>query len=91
MVNKCRSPVCWNEIGEAQITGPELVQETTDKIFRIRDNLQVAMSMRIEDANPWNFKLGIESYSRCHLGKACVCFGKRGKLAPRYVGHFKTT
>nr|GFA51855.1 reverse transcriptase domain-containing protein [Tanacetum cinerariifolium] len=29
---KCRSPVCWTEVGEAQILGPELIQETTDKI-----------------------------------------------------------
>ncbi|KAI3704334.1 hypothetical protein L1987_74552 [Smallanthus sonchifolius] len=41
---KCRSPICWNEIGEAQITGPELIQETTDKIFLIRDNIRVARS-----------------------------------------------
>ncbi|GJX19956.1 putative reverse transcriptase domain-containing protein [Tanacetum coccineum] len=26
---KCRSPVCWTEVGEAQILGPELIQETT--------------------------------------------------------------
>jgi len=41
---KCRSPVCWSEIGEAQIVGPELIQETTDKILRIRDNLLAARS-----------------------------------------------
>ncbi|GJY19379.1 putative reverse transcriptase domain-containing protein [Tanacetum coccineum] len=29
---KCRSPVCWTEVGEAQILGPELIQETTEKI-----------------------------------------------------------
>nr|GEY08539.1 reverse transcriptase domain-containing protein [Tanacetum cinerariifolium] len=29
---KCRSPVCWNEVREAQILGPELIQETTEKI-----------------------------------------------------------
>nr|GEV05003.1 putative reverse transcriptase domain-containing protein [Tanacetum cinerariifolium] len=29
---KCRSPVCWAEVGEAQLTGPELIQETTKKI-----------------------------------------------------------
>ncbi|GJX73447.1 hypothetical protein Tco_0312042 [Tanacetum coccineum] len=32
---KCRSPVCWTEIGEAQILGPELIQETTEKIIQI--------------------------------------------------------
>nr|GEZ02528.1 putative reverse transcriptase domain-containing protein [Tanacetum cinerariifolium] len=29
---KCRSPVCWNEVGEFHLTGPEIVQETTKKI-----------------------------------------------------------
>nr|GFB65084.1 putative reverse transcriptase domain-containing protein [Tanacetum cinerariifolium] len=29
---KCRSPVCWAEVGEAQLTGPEMIQETTEKI-----------------------------------------------------------
>nr|GEV49638.1 reverse transcriptase domain-containing protein [Tanacetum cinerariifolium] len=29
---KCRSPVCWSKVGEAQLTGPELIQETTKKI-----------------------------------------------------------
>nr|GFA52878.1 putative reverse transcriptase domain-containing protein [Tanacetum cinerariifolium] len=29
---KCRSPVCWNEVGEFHLTGPEIVQETTEKI-----------------------------------------------------------
>ncbi|GKE71282.1 putative reverse transcriptase domain-containing protein, partial [Tanacetum coccineum] len=28
---KCRSPVCWAEVGEAQLTGPEMIQETTEK------------------------------------------------------------
>nr|GEU30252.1 hypothetical protein [Tanacetum cinerariifolium] len=29
---KCRSPVCWAKVGEAQLTGPEMIQETTKKI-----------------------------------------------------------
>ncbi|GJS13711.1 putative reverse transcriptase domain-containing protein [Tanacetum coccineum] len=33
---KCRSPVCWTEVGEAQILGPELIQETTEKIIQIK-------------------------------------------------------
>ncbi|GKC08245.1 putative reverse transcriptase domain-containing protein, partial [Tanacetum coccineum] len=28
---KCRSPVCWAEVGQVQLTGPEMVQETTEK------------------------------------------------------------
>ncbi|GKC92709.1 putative reverse transcriptase domain-containing protein [Tanacetum coccineum] len=39
---KCRSPVCWAEVGEAQLTRPEIIYETTEKIFKIRDRMQAA-------------------------------------------------
>ncbi|GJX23001.1 putative reverse transcriptase domain-containing protein [Tanacetum coccineum] len=39
---KCRSPVCWAEVGEAQLTGLEIIHETTEKIFKIRDRMQAA-------------------------------------------------
>ncbi|GJV67681.1 ribonuclease H-like domain-containing protein [Tanacetum coccineum] len=31
--HKCRSPVIWTEVGESQLIGSELVQETIKKIF----------------------------------------------------------
>ncbi|GKA83970.1 putative reverse transcriptase domain-containing protein [Tanacetum coccineum] len=39
---KCRSSVCWAEVGEAQLTGPDLVQETTEKIIQIKQTIQAA-------------------------------------------------
>ncbi|GKA29218.1 putative reverse transcriptase domain-containing protein [Tanacetum coccineum] len=36
---KCRSPVCWAEVGDAQLTGPEIIHETTEKIFKIRNRM----------------------------------------------------
>ncbi|GKD48738.1 putative reverse transcriptase domain-containing protein [Tanacetum coccineum] len=39
---KCRSLVCWVEGGEVQLTGPELVQETTEKIIQIKQRMQAA-------------------------------------------------
>ncbi|GKB81453.1 putative reverse transcriptase domain-containing protein [Tanacetum coccineum] len=39
---KCRSPVCWTEVGEAQILGPELIQETIEKIIQIKQRMQAA-------------------------------------------------
>ncbi|GJZ64857.1 putative reverse transcriptase domain-containing protein [Tanacetum coccineum] len=32
---KCRSPVCWSEVGDSQLTGPELIHDTTEKIVQI--------------------------------------------------------
>nr|GEX09618.1 putative reverse transcriptase domain-containing protein [Tanacetum cinerariifolium] len=39
---KCQSPVCWAKVGEAQLTGPELIQETTKKIVLIKQRIQAA-------------------------------------------------
>nr|GFB64353.1 putative reverse transcriptase domain, ribonuclease H-like domain, aspartic peptidase domain protein [Tanacetum cinerariifolium] len=39
---KCRLPVCWTEFGGAQILGPELIQETTEKIVQIKQRMQAA-------------------------------------------------
>ncbi|GKE90707.1 putative reverse transcriptase domain-containing protein, partial [Tanacetum coccineum] len=39
---KCRSPVCWAEVGQVQLTGPEIVQETTEKVIQIKQRVQAA-------------------------------------------------
>nr|GEY61302.1 reverse transcriptase domain-containing protein [Tanacetum cinerariifolium] len=41
---KCRSPVCWAEVGEAQLTGPEMIQKTTEKIILIKQRIQAAQN-----------------------------------------------
>ncbi|KAD6118893.1 hypothetical protein E3N88_10164 [Mikania micrantha] len=43
---KCRSPICWTEVGDNRITGPELIQETTDKIAQIQQRLQATRVVR---------------------------------------------
>nr|GEX37312.1 putative reverse transcriptase domain-containing protein [Tanacetum cinerariifolium]GEX37475.1 putative reverse transcriptase domain-containing protein [Tanacetum cinerariifolium] len=39
---KCRLPVCWAEVGDAQLTGQELIHETTEKIVQIKQRIQAA-------------------------------------------------
>ncbi|GJX98940.1 putative reverse transcriptase domain-containing protein [Tanacetum coccineum] len=39
---KCRSSVCWAEVGDAQLTGPEIVHKTIEKIIQIKKCIQVA-------------------------------------------------
>ncbi|GKD64519.1 putative reverse transcriptase domain-containing protein, partial [Tanacetum coccineum] len=39
---KCRSPVCWAEVGQVQLTDPEIVQETTEKVIQIKQRMQAA-------------------------------------------------
>nr|GFA60610.1 reverse transcriptase domain-containing protein [Tanacetum cinerariifolium] len=48
---KCRSPVCWAEFRDVQLTGPEIIHETTEKIVQIRQRLQVARDRQRSYAN----------------------------------------
>ena len=41
---KCRSPICWDDVGETRLLGPEIVQQTIDKIQVIKERLQIAQS-----------------------------------------------
>ncbi|GJW14367.1 hypothetical protein Tco_0018500 [Tanacetum coccineum] len=41
---KCRSPVCWSEVGDSQLTGLELIRDTTEKIIQIKNCLLTAHS-----------------------------------------------
>nr|GEZ65819.1 hypothetical protein [Tanacetum cinerariifolium] len=41
---KCRSQVCWSEVGDAQLTGPKLISETTEMIVQIKNQLLAARS-----------------------------------------------
>nr|GEZ42398.1 putative reverse transcriptase domain-containing protein [Tanacetum cinerariifolium] len=39
---KCRLPICWAEVGDSQLTGPEIIHETTEKIIQIKSRIQAA-------------------------------------------------
>nr|GFA55232.1 reverse transcriptase domain-containing protein [Tanacetum cinerariifolium] len=90
---KCRSPVCWNEVGEFRLTGPEIVQETTEKIVQIKQRIQAARDRQKSYADlkrkPVEFQVGDKVMLKVSPWKGVVRFGKRGKLNPRYVGPFK--
>ncbi|GJX64688.1 putative reverse transcriptase domain-containing protein [Tanacetum coccineum] len=90
---KCRSPVCWTEVGEAQILGPELIQETTEKIIQIKQRMQAARDRQKSYADlkrkPMEFQVGDKVMLKVSPWKGVIRFGKRGKLNPRYVGPFK--
>ncbi|GJY03353.1 putative reverse transcriptase domain-containing protein [Tanacetum coccineum] len=89
----CRSPVCWAEVGQVQLTGPELVQETTERIIQIKQRIQTARDRQKSYADlkrkPIEFQVGDKVMLKVSPWKGVVRFGKRGKLNPRYVGPFK--
>ncbi|GKF53877.1 putative reverse transcriptase domain-containing protein, partial [Tanacetum coccineum] len=90
---KCRSPVLWAEIGESSLIGPELVQETTDKVVLIKEKLKAARDRQKSYADnrrkPLEFEVGDRVLLKVSPWKGVIRFGKKGKLAPRYVGPFE--
>ncbi|GJX86858.1 putative reverse transcriptase domain-containing protein [Tanacetum coccineum] len=90
---KCHSPIMWAEVGEGQLIGPELVQESTEKISQIKDRLKAARdrqkSYADERRKPLEFSIGDYVLLKVSPWKGVVHFRKKGKLAPRFFGPFE--
>nr|GEZ80158.1 putative reverse transcriptase domain-containing protein [Tanacetum cinerariifolium] len=90
---KCRSPVCWAEVRDAQLTGSEIIQDTTEKIVQFKQRLQAARDRQKSYVNvrrkPLEFQVDDKVMLKVSPWKGVVRFGKRGKLNPRYIDPFK--
>nr|GFB10858.1 putative reverse transcriptase domain-containing protein [Tanacetum cinerariifolium] len=90
---KCRSPVCWAEVEDAQLTSPELVHETTEKIVQIKQRIQAARDRQKSYVDVrrklLEFKVGDRVMLKVSPWKWVVRFSKQRKLNPRYIGPFK--
>ncbi|GJR22702.1 putative reverse transcriptase domain-containing protein [Tanacetum coccineum] len=90
---KCQSLVCWAEVRDAQLTSPEIIHETIDKIVQIKQRIQTARDCQKSYADvrrkPLEFQEGDRVMLKVSPWKGVICFGKRGKFNPRYTGPFK--
>ncbi|GKB63731.1 putative reverse transcriptase domain-containing protein, partial [Tanacetum coccineum] len=81
------------KVGQVQLSGPEIVQEATEKVIQIKQRMQAAHDRQKSYANlkrkPMKFQVGDRVMLKVSPWKGVVHFGKRGKLNPRYVGPFK--
>ncbi|GKA72121.1 putative reverse transcriptase domain-containing protein [Tanacetum coccineum] len=78
---KCRSPVCWAKVGDVQLTRPEIIHETTEKIVQIRQRLQAARDRQRSYANvrrkPLELEVGDRVMLKVSPWKGVIRFGKR--------------
>ncbi|GKE30500.1 putative reverse transcriptase domain-containing protein [Tanacetum coccineum] len=91
--HKCRSPICWAEVGDSQLTGPEIIHETTEKIVQIKSRIQAARDHQKSYAEvrrkPLEFQVRDKVMLKVSPWKGVIHFGKRGKLNSRYIRPFK--
>src|SRR5262249_41973491 len=90
---KCRSPVYWEEVGKRRLASPELIQITLERVPIIKERLKTAFSRQKSYADPHSrhveFGVGEYVFIKVSPMKGIMRFGKKGKLAPRYVGPFE--
>ncbi|GKB28062.1 hypothetical protein Tco_0867463 [Tanacetum coccineum] len=89
----CTSPILWTEIGESSLTRPKLVLDTTDKVVLTKEKLKAARDRQKSYADNrrklLEFEVGDQVMLKVSPWKGVILFGKKGKLALRYVGPFE--
>ena len=89
----CRLPLCWTEVEESSITGPDLIRDTSEKVGLIRQRLLMAQSRQKSYAyvrrRPLECGVGDHVFLKVMPKRGVVGFGKRRKLSPRFIGPFE--
>ena len=89
----CRSPLCWTEVGESSITGPDLIRDISEKVGLIRQRLLTAQSRQKSYVDvrrrPLEFEVGDHVFLKVMPKIGVIRFDKRGKLSPRFIGPFE--
>ena len=90
---KCRTSLCWTELGEKKVIGPDLIQETGKKVKMIRERLKVATDRQKSYAGMKRkdilYKISEKVFLKVSPWKKVMRFGKNGKLSPRFIGPYE--
>ena len=90
---KCRTPLCWTELDEKQVLGPELIQENEDKVRLIRDRLKAASDRQKSYVDlkrrEIEFQVGDLVFLKVSPWRKVLRFGRKGKLSPRFIGPYR--
>jgi hypothetical protein len=90
---KCRTPLCWEEVGDIKLYGAELIQITTEKVRIIKDRMKVAQDRQNKYADirrrPLEFCPRDKVFLKVASWKHMLRFGMKGKLALRFIGPFE--
>ena len=86
---KGRTPLCWTELSEKKIIGPNLIQETEKKVKMIRERLKVATDRQKSYANmrrkDIRYEIDEKVFLKVSPWKKVMRFGKKGKLSLRFI------
>ncbi|WMV29888.1 hypothetical protein MTR67_023273 [Solanum verrucosum] len=83
------NPLCWSEVSERKLVGPEIVQQTEDKVKIIKDRLKISSDRHKSYADlkrrDIEFKVRYKVFLKVSPWKKIMRFGQKGKLSPRFI------
>ncbi|XP_070010213.1 uncharacterized protein [Nicotiana sylvestris] len=86
---RCRFPIGWFKVGEAELIGPDLVHQAIEKVKIIKEKLKTAQSHQKSYSDvrrrDLDFKEDDLIFLKIFPMKGIMQFGKKGKLSPRKV------
>ncbi|XP_057418513.1 uncharacterized protein LOC130712711 [Lotus japonicus] len=90
---RCRTPLCWYQDGENLIVGPELVQQTTEKVKQIREKMRASQSRQKSYADvrrkDLEFEAGDHVFLRVTQTTGVGRAMKSKKLTPKFIGPYQ--
>ncbi|XP_021741299.1 uncharacterized protein LOC110707581 [Chenopodium quinoa] len=90
---KGRSPICWNDISETMILGPQMIEDTVKQVREIQSKVQAAQDRQKCYADlkrrKEEFEIGDKVFLKVSPMKGVMRFGKKGKLSLKYIGPYE--
>jgi hypothetical protein len=91
---RCQTLLFWSEAGDWKVFGPDILQEVEKQVRMVRENLRVTQSRQKSYADHRRrelcFEVGDFVYLKVSPMRGLRHFKVRGKLAPRFIGPFKS-
>ncbi|KAI5311766.1 hypothetical protein L3X38_040939 [Prunus dulcis] len=92
---QCRTPICWNEVGDKKLEKVDSIRATTEKVKMIKEKLKIAQDRQKNYADnrckDLEFAVGDWVFLKLSPWKGVMRFEKRVKLSPRYIGPYEIT
>ena len=90
---KCRTPLCWTELSEKKVIGPNLIQETEETVKMIKERMKVATDRHKSYADmkrkDIRYEIDEKVFLKVSPWKKVMRFGENGKLSPRFFGPYE--
>ncbi|KAA3483971.1 DNA/RNA polymerases superfamily protein [Gossypium australe] len=91
--SKCRTPLCWTELGENKLVGLDFIKKTKEKVKLVKDRLNAASNRQkpYDDLKKKDieYNVGHKVFLKVSPWKKVHWFGKKGKLSPIFIGRMR--